>query len=150
VVAWASGLQAWVSEQKGVTSLGQGASLAFAFMERDGDFPTGFEVSAVFLSGERASVYDLSFRLIGSAKIGRRKLVPFAAIGIAAGASRLVTDEQKMSGADVAYGWAIGPSAATGVHGFLSDKLYWRASAGFLGTGVGAMTADLGLGLVVD
>jgi hypothetical protein len=150
VVVWASGLQAWLSEEQGMTSLGQGASLSFAFMERDGDFPTGFDVSAVFLSGERASVYDLSFRLIGSAKIQNRKLVPFAALGLAAGAARLVTDEQKMSGEDVAYGWAIGPSAAAGVHGFLSKKVYWRASAGFLGTGIGAMTADVGFGLTVD
>jgi hypothetical protein len=150
VVVWASGLQAWMSEEQGMTSLGQGASLSFAFMERDGDFPTGFDMSAVFLTGERASLYDLSFRLIGSAKIKARTIVPFAALGLAAGASRLVTDEQKMSGADVAYGWSLGPSAAAGVHGFLGKKLYWRASAGFLGTGIGAMTADVGLGYTVD
>ena len=150
VVVWASGLQAWISEEQGMTSLGQGASLSFAFFERDGDMPTGFDVSAVFLSGERASVYDLSFRLIGSAKIKARTVVPFVALGLAAGAARLVTEEQKMSGADVAYGWSIGPSAAAGLHGFLSKKVYWRASAGFLGTGIGAMTADVGLGLTVD
>lgn len=150
VVVWASGLQAWISEDTGMNSLGQGASLSFAFMERDGDFPTGFDMSAVFLSGERASLYDLSLRFIGSAKIKNRTFVPFAALGLAAGASRLVTDEQKMTGENVAYGWALGPSAAVGFHGFLSSKLYWRASAGFLGTGIGAMTADLGLGITVD
>jgi hypothetical protein len=149
-VVWASGLQAWLSEEQGMRSLGQGAALSFAFMERDGDFPTGFDMSAVFLSGEHASIYDLSFRLIGSAKIKARPIVPFVALGLAAGANRLVSDEQKMSGEHVAYGWAIGPSAAGGVHGFLSKKVYWRASAGFLGTGIGAMTADVGLGLTVD
>ena len=151
VVVWASGLQAWVSEQRGMTSLGQGASLSFAFLQRRGDdFPTGFDMSAVFLSGERASVYDLAMRLVVSAKIEDRPVVPFIALGLAAGASRLVTDEQKMSGEDVAYGWAIGPAAGAGLHGFLSEKVYWRASAGFLGTGVGALTADVGLGLTVD
>jgi hypothetical protein len=35
---------------------------------------------------------------------------------------------------------------AAGVHGFLSDKLYWRAELGFLGAGPGGVTGQLGLG----
>ena len=146
-VVLASGLQAWMSDDGGMTDLGQGGVLSFTWLQRRGDFPTGVDVSGVFLATDDASVYDLSFRILGSPKIGRRSVVPFAAFGLAAGASRLAS---KQPDAMASYGWSIGPSAAVGLHGFLGDRVYWRGGAGFLGTGFGAVTAELGLGMVIE
>ncbi len=145
-----SATQAWMSERDGVGQLGRGGTLSFGFLQRRGDMPTGVELSGVFLHGDRASVYDLSLRLIASPKIGDRTVVPFIAMGLAVGASRLVSEEAKAFGEDASFGFSIGPSAALGLHGFLGDKTYWRAGAGFLGAGLGAYTADIGIGFVVD
>lgn len=148
--AMASAVQAWMTERDGMNELGRGGALSFGFLQRRGDFPSGVELSGVFLTGDRASVYDLSLRVIGSPEIRDKKVLPFIAIGLTVGASRLVTEEAKALGQDVSYGFSIGPSAAVGLHGFLSDNLYWRAGAGYLGAGIGAYTADLGIGFVVD
>ena len=48
-----------------------------------------------------------------------------------------------------AAGLGLGPSGAVGLHGFLSERIYWRASAGFIGAGVGTFSTDLGLGWVI-
>lgn len=149
VVMLVSGAQAWLSDGAGLEAMGQGAALSMTFLERHGDFPTGFDISALFLHGDRASAYDLTMRIIGSPKIGRRKVVPFASFGVVAGASRLEAMDAK-PGDPAAHGWAIGPSAAVGLHGFVGNGMYWRAAGGFLGTGVGAITADLGIGFVID
>lgn len=155
IIATASAMQGWLSQPAGLEQFGRGGTLGFAFLQRDGEFPTGAEATGVFLFGDRASVYDLSLRLIGSPKIGKKLFVPFAAVGLAVGASRVVENgTAEMStdkdGGDAKYGFAIGPSAAVGLHGFVGKKYYWRAGAGFLGAGIGAITADLGIGIVVD
>lgn len=149
-IVLASGAYAWTSDDGGVRELGPGGALSFVHVERRGDFPTGVEVSGFFLHGDDASVYDLSIRLIGSTKLGREPIAPFVAIGLCAGATRIVDAQAKASGEDVSYGLALGPSAAIGLHGFLNDTLYWRAGAGVLAAGVPAVTADLGIGVVLD
>jgi hypothetical protein len=140
--------QAWMTGDDGLDPIARGATLGFAFLQRDGEFPTGFEFDAVLLRGEDAAIYDLQSRVIGSPRLGRRMAVPFAALGLAYGVARLVTTEQKMTGAKATYGMSIGPTAMVGLHGFLNDSLYWRGGAGFLGTGIGAITAELSLGVV--
>ncbi len=155
IVATASAMQAWLSQPSGLETMGRGGTLGFTFLQRRGDFPTGAEATGIFLFGDQASVYDLSLRMIASPKIGKRLLVPFVAVGLAIGASRVV--DARSTAMQVApkitaatYGFAIGPSAALGVHGFVGKKWYWRAGAGYVGAGVGAITADLGVGMVVD
>jgi hypothetical protein len=145
-----SAVQSWSSGSERLEQLGRGGNLSFTWLQRDGEFPSGVDMSGLFLRGEDASVYALSFRLIGSAKVGRRTFVPFAAFGIAGGMTRLEMDVDDTKPADVQSGWALGPSAAIGLHGFLSDNVYWRGQAGFVGVGAGALTADLGLGFVID
>ncbi len=154
VLVTASAVQAWMSQPSGLEQMGRGGSLGIAWLQRHGDFPTGVEAQGVFVFGDRASAYDLSLRLVGSPKIGKRLFVPYAAIGLAVGASR-ISDARTMEmstdkGPDSTYGFAIGPSASVGVHGFFGKKWYWRAGAGFVGAGIGAVTADLGVGIVVD
>jgi hypothetical protein len=150
VIILATASQAHLTGPGGFEVFGHGGSLSFGFLQRTGEFPTGFDVAAVFVRGPDAAVYDLSMRVLGSPRIGKRKLLPFIAIGLAAGASRLVTAEDKAAGRTVEYGLSIGPSAALGLHGFLGEKVYWRGGAGFLGTGIGTYTADLGVGVVID
>ena len=147
----ASAVHGWLSQPTGVESFGGGGALSMGFVQRDGDFPTGVDVAAVMVRGEGGAVYDLSFRIIGSPKLERRVLVPFAAIGLCAGASRIegAGDGDAKTMDEASWGLALGPSAALGLHGFLSDKLYWRAQAGFLGAGAGLYTADVALGVVV-
>jgi hypothetical protein len=145
-----SAVQSWISGTERLEQLGRGANLSFTWLQRDGEFPSGVDMSGLFLRGEDASVYALSMRLMGSAKVGRRALVPFAAFGIGAGLTRLEMDVDATKASEVQSGWALGPSAAIGLHGFLSDSVYWRGQAGFVGVGAGALTADLGLGFVID
>ena len=70
-------------------------------------------------------------------------------ISFCAGASRIVTDRDRMSNRHVDFGLGIGPSGSAGVHGFVGKSFYWRAGAGFLGAGVGAVTADLAVGMTL-
>ncbi len=145
--------QGWLSGRAGMETFGAGGAVTLGFVQRDGDFPTGVDLSAILVRGEGGAVYDLSLRMIGSPKIGRRMLVPFVAIGLCAGASRIEgSSGPKLAdaGDDPSWGLALGPSAALGLHGFLSDTLYWRAQAGFLGAGAGLFTGDVALGFVMD
>jgi hypothetical protein len=138
-----------ISGDAGLEPAGFGGTVGFTWLQRHGDQPTGFDVAGTFLTGEDVSIYDLSLRLIASPKIGRHAILPYVALGFCAGASRLVTDRDRSSMKDVHYGLGIGPSASAGLHGFMG-KFYWRAGAGFLGAGVGAVTADLTVGMVMD
>jgi hypothetical protein len=142
--------QLGISGRTGIDAAGFGGTVGFGHLDRHGDQPTGVDVSATFLSGPDVSIYDLSVRLVASPKINNRVLVPYLAVGICAGASRIITDRDRMTNKHVDFGLGIGPSASLGVHGFVGKSLYWRAGAGFLGAGVGAVTADLAVGLVVD
>lgn len=107
----------------------------------------GFEVIAGMNGGERGRSYTLTARLILTPRLERTHLArPFLALGPAFAIGRL--DEGADKGA--AAGLGIGPSGAVGLHGFLSHRVYWRASAGFVGAGIGTFSGDLGLGWVID
>jgi hypothetical protein len=139
-----------VSGRTGIDPAGWGGTVGLGHLERHGEQPTGVDVSGTFLTGDSVSIYDLSVRIVASPKINSRVLVPYVAIGICAGASRIITDRDRMSGRHVDFGLGIGPSASLGVHGYVGNSEYWRLGAGFLGAGVGAVTADLAVGMVVD
>jgi hypothetical protein len=139
-----------ISGRSGIDPAGWGGTIGFGHLERHGDQPTGVDVAGTFFTGRDVSIYDLSIRIVASPKINNHVLVPYIAIGFCAGASRIITDRDRMTGKHVDYGLGIGPSASLGLHGFVGKSLYWRAGAGFLGAGVGAVTADLAVGMVVD
>lgn len=150
---FAGAAQGWLSQRDGLDRFGRGASLGFGFLQRDGHFPSGCDVAATMVRGDGGAVYDLSVRVIGSAKIGRRLAVPYVAIGLVAGASRVEgqpLDGKLVTGETSSWGFGLGPTAALGLHGFLSDKVYWRSGVGFLGAGAGLVTADLALGITMD
>lgn len=107
----------------------------------------GFEVLAGMNGGERGRSYTLALRLVLQPRLERKHLArPFLALGPAFAIARLDEGDDKGSGA----GMGIGPSGAIGLHGFLSHRVYWRASAGFVGAGIGTFSTDLGLGWVID
>jgi hypothetical protein len=107
----------------------------------------GFEALVGATGSERGRSYSLTVRLLIGAKLERKNLArPFLAIGPAFAIARLAQTDDKSSGA----GMGIGPSGAIGLHGFLSHRVYWRASAGFVGAGIGTFSTDLGLGWVID
>src|SRR5690606_32265869 len=97
--------------------------------------------------GERGRSYTLTARLLLTPRLQRKHLArPFLALGPAFAIARLDEGGDKGTGA----GLGIGPSAAIGLHGFLSHRVYWRASAGFVGAGIGTFSTDVGLGWVID
>jgi hypothetical protein len=107
----------------------------------------GFEAIAGATGGERGRSYALAVRLLLTPRLRRTELVrPFLALGPAFAIARLDEGPDKGAGA----GLGIGPSGAIGLHGFLAHRVYWRASAGFTGAGIGTFSTDLGLGWVID
>lgn len=106
----------------------------------------GFEVLASATGGERGRSYAAAARMVLGPRFERADLIsPFFAIGVGFAIARL--DEG--AGKDAGAGLGLGPSAALGLHGFLSPRIYWRASAGFVGAGIGTFSTDLGLGWVI-
>lgn len=107
----------------------------------------GFEALAAANGGARGRSYTLAVRLLLTPRVNRADLArPFFSVGPAFAIARLDGSPDK----GVAAGLGIGPSAAVGLHGFLSHRVYWRASAGFVGAGIGTFSTDLGLGWVID
>jgi hypothetical protein len=107
----------------------------------------GFEALVGATGSERGRSYSLTVRLVIGARLQRKNLArPFLAIGPAFAIARLAQTDDKGAGS----GLGIGPSGAVGLHGFLSHRVYWRASAGFVGAGIGTFSTDLGLGWVID
>ncbi len=106
----------------------------------------GFEAVAGAAAGPRGRSYAASVRLVVGSRLRRADpIAPFLALGASFAIARL--DEG--AGKDAGAGLGIGPSGAIGLHGFVSHRLYWRASAGFVGAGIGTFSTDLGLGWVV-
>ena len=106
----------------------------------------GFEALATSVGGARGRSSALAVRLLVSAPLRRSDLArPFLAVGPAFAVARLDAG----AGKEAAAGLGLGPSGAVGLHGFLSERIYWRASAGFVGAGVGTFSTDLGLGWVI-
>lgn len=121
--------------QGGVERWGEGVSLLLSYLERRGDFPTGFEGQASFLDGEGERLYTLGASIVGSGDL-QRGLAPFLSTGLDLAAS-------SVGGAPRV---AIGVHGDLGIHGFVGRNLYLRASAGWLGAGDGGIRVQLGVG----
>jgi hypothetical protein len=108
----------------------------------------GFELLGAATGGVRGRSYSLAVRLVLSPRVNRTTLArPFLAVGPSFAIARL---DDASSDKGTGAGMGIGPSGAIGLHGFLSHRVYWRASAGFVGAGIGTFSTDLGLGWVID
>ncbi|HUQ08600.1 MAG TPA: hypothetical protein VM261_39180 [Kofleriaceae bacterium] len=108
----------------------------------------GFELLGAATGGARGRSYSLAVRLVLSPRVNRTTLArPFLALGPSFAIARL---DDASSDKGTGAGMGIGPSAAIGLHGFVSHRVYWRASAGFVGAGIGTFSTDLGLGWVID
>lgn len=107
----------------------------------------GVEMLAGANGGERGRSYTLTLRLLLTPRMARKTAIrPFLSLGPAFAIARLDEGSDKGAGA----GMGIGPSGAIGLHGFVSHRVYWRASAGFVGAGIGTFSTDLGVGWVID
>jgi hypothetical protein len=115
-------------------------------LTHDDDDP-GFEAVAGVAGGDRGRSYTLAARMVVTARLRRKDAIrPFVALGAGFAIARL---DEEGDGKNAASGVGIGPSAAVGVHGFLSQRVYWRAGAGFVGAGIGTFSTDLSLGWVI-
>ena len=94
-------------------------------------------------SGER--LYDLGISFIATFKLEDELAVPFVAFGLDLAAAAVPqADGSKQSGV------TAGVHGNLGLHGLLNDNLYWRGQVGYIGAGVGGVTAQLTLGYVFD
>jgi len=105
----------------------------------------GFEASTLFMIGDDGTrLYDLGLSLIATFKARHAPAAPFLTFGLdLAGASLPDADG---TGKDM--GVTLGLHGAGGVHGFLADKVYWRAQVGYLAAGVHGLTGQVSLGYV--
>jgi hypothetical protein len=145
-VAMGSGGMSFASDRDTrLERFGSTVGLGMAHLTHREDGP-GFELVGAGTGGSRGRSYSLASRIVVGPRLRRGDGVrPFFAFGLAFAISRL--DEDGSKAADSGLG--IGPSAALGLHGFVTHRLYWRAGAGFVGAGVGTLSTDLGFGWVI-
>jgi hypothetical protein len=144
-VASASGVAFRVPSASGsLEQFGQGAGLALSWLDVGGEFPTGFEADAIFVTGDDGGrFYDLGLSIIGSGKIGKNLAVPFASVGLDLSGVSLPTSVGDNEG-----GIALGVHGNVGLHGFLTEDVYWRGQVGYLGAAIGGVKAQLSVGWV--
>ena len=132
------------STSGGLTTFGHGGGLSLAWLDVGGEFPTGFEADAIFVSDQDGGrFFDLGLSIIGSAKISDNLAVPFASVGLDVSGVSLPT-----AMGDTEGGLALGVHGNVGLHGFLSDDIYWRGEVGYLGAALGGVKAQLSVGWV--
>lgn len=136
-VATISAVSMHVPDGEGsVERAAEGVALTLSYLDRRGEFPTGFEGQATFLDGaEGGRLYDFGFSVIGSGDL-RKSIAPFLSAGL----------DLAASSADGEAHLAIGVHGDLGLHGFISKNLYLRGSVGWLGAGDGGARAQFGLG----
>lgn len=126
--------------------LGRGAALSIAWLQRRADTPTGLVFRGMAVGNADARIYSLDVQLVASARLDyRRQLAPFVGVGLGLGSVRFArgaTDKMPASGI------AVGPAGSVGVHGFLSDQLYWRAEVSAVGAGAAVIGLGASLGWV--
>jgi hypothetical protein len=131
------------------TGFGNGAGLSLLYIELNQNLPAGFEASTLFLgdsdSGRR--LFDFGLSLIASAPLGHRSLVPYVKFGIDLAAATIPPLMPTGTPKDKDDSWvSLGVHGAVGVHGFLTKEMFWRAEAGWLGAGVGGLSAMVSIG----
>lgn len=133
------------SEGGHLERFGNGLGVAISFMELDGDITAGFEGSTMFLMGEDgARLYNLAISAIAGFPVRDKAVAPFIIVGLDLAAAAEPHAERDASGRNV----MAGVHGGLGLHGFMSDRVYWRGQVGFLGAAVGGVTGQLALGYV--
>ena len=145
VLAYASASMAYVSDAtEPLARFGPGGELGILHLSHQRE--PGFELVARAPHCARGTGYAASARLLVTARLRPTDLArPFLALGAAFAIDRLEDD----GGKEVGAGLGLGPSAAIGLHGFLSERVYWRAQAQMVGAGIGMFTTDASLGWVL-
>lgn len=134
-------------DRGGLAHFGSGVGGSIVFVESRCGCP-GVELSTIFLVGDEGErLYNLGLGFMASFSLRPGKLAtPFVSFGLDLSAATIPSPTGRPDAADR---WVtLGVHGNLGLHGFLTDRLYWRAQAGFLGAGVGGLTAGLTLGWV--
>lgn len=126
----------------------RGGAASITYLCGCDEVAVGAEVTTMFLGRGETRVVDLGLSFVISYRLKKRRwrkhseiAVPFLALGLdlaAVGDPRM--DEERRRGV------TTGIHARAGLHGFLTDQIYWRGQVGFLGAGPGGVTTSLGLG----
>jgi hypothetical protein len=135
-------------ETGALSTYATGGGMSVMIIDPKDEVSLGAEAQVTFLSGQSGlsgdqdrRVVHLGVSMIVSYEIDDAAAVPFMRIGLGiSGVSAPDIDEARRRSV------MAGVQGAAGLHGFLSDKLYWRAELGFLGAGPGGVTGQLGLG----
>lgn len=123
---------------------GTGGGLSLAWLDVGGEFPTGLEADAIFVTGEDGGrFYDLGLSIIGSGRVGANIAVPFASVGLDLSGVSLPTSSGGNEG-----GMALGVHGNVGLHGFVTPDVYWRGQIGYLGAAIGGVKAQISVGWV--
>ncbi|HUH05878.1 MAG TPA: hypothetical protein VML75_28005 [Kofleriaceae bacterium] len=133
------------SEGGELVRFGDGVGAAITFLELDREFTAGFEGSTMFLAGaDGARLYNLAISAIAGFGLRDTAVAPFIIVGLDLAAAAEPHAERDPSKRNV----MAGVHGGIGLHGFLSDRVYWRGQVGFIGAAVGGITGQLALGYV--
>lgn len=133
------------SEGGELVRFGDGVGAAITFLELDSDFTAGFEGSTMFLAGpDGARLYNLAISAIAGFGLRDKTVAPFIIVGLDLAAAAEPRAERGGDGRNV----MAGVHGGLGLHGFLSDRVYFRGQVGFIGAAVGGVTGQLALGYV--
>lgn len=126
--------------------LGAGGALSVGWLQRRAEAPTGFLLRGMAIGDERARIYTFDAQVILSARLDHHRVVaPYLGLGLAFGTARY-TDGAGDKRAD--SGLALGPVGGFGLHGFVTDDVYWRTELSAIGAGGAVVFAGLSLGWV--
>lgn len=124
---------------------GSGGAMSFLWLERCSEMRPcgGVEASALFIRGEHeARLYDLSLAIVGTFSPEEHPLAPFLSLGLDMAATTI----PDLQGGAPSRGVALGVHGNIGVHAIVSDDIYLRAQAGYVGAGLGGVKGELALG----
>lgn len=127
----------------GLAEYGAGVGLSLTWMSFRNGF--GMQAEAMFIDGvEGARFYDLGVSLVAQVPMKTRFWAPFVALGLDVGAVGRSEDSTR------APGLAVGVHGNAGVHGLLSDRVYWRVRGGFVGGAMSGLETSIALGYRFD
>jgi hypothetical protein len=132
-------------QRSDLVEFGTGVGASLLYLELGKNVPTGVEFSTLFLVGDEGQrLFDLGISVIGSFPIKNKVAAPFLKFGLDIAAVTIPTPGMEPNAGDSYV--SIGVHGALGLHGFLTEDLFWRAEAGFIGAGVGGITGQLAIG----
>lgn len=117
----------------------RGGGLALTYLCGCDSMSFGGELGVNFLRGDQRRLYDFALSFMISYNLRRATVAPFMAIGI----DLVGLEDPRLDESEHAL---FGVHGRFGLHGFASDKIYWRGYVGFLGAGPGGVSAGVGIG----